>query len=970
MATTTYIPRPSSSSPVSAIQGTRAYGDGNPATVITITYNFGKLSDTQNWTSEYKAEFRAALAAIEAVANIRFVESNSSSADLVEYIAPASSFSSPNALGFHFGPSNLPSHGAYNTNYWNAGPGGNGDPGGYFFTTLIHELGHALGLGHPHDTGFGTTVMAGVTSPFNSFGAGNLNQSVYTVMSYNDGWTSTNGILPSNSTFGGSTGFGALDIAALQAMYGANTTTNSGNNVYTLPSANVASTGYQAIWDTGGNDTIQHLGTSDAWIDLRPATLDYTATGGGVVSSAAGVRGGFTIAHNVTIEKASGGVGDDTIYGNYAQNVLRGNNGNDTIYSLSNGSNNNTIYGGHGNDTIYLAHGTGSDQVFGDQGNDIAIVTSNDGSFYGGSGTDTIRFTTAISNYLFLRNGTSYEFLNVITRITFTITNDVELIQFLNGVQQLTWSNIATAMQLSDVDTTGTTLQHANHGIYVLDSAGSNVALTLGGEVIGAGSIAGWQAIQAESSGGGYRVLWKSSDAGYGEWTVNSQGQQTSGQIVSNVAEVETFYNADLNGDGTIGHTTTSIETDGSVALSSSTRSGYRINGNIELTRNGANAGPESIPGWEAIHAEAFNGGFKVLWKNANGSYGEWITNAAGEYLNSAAINNVVDAETFYNVDLNGDGTIGHKTTSIETDGSVALASSTRGGYVINGSVELTRNGAKVGPDSFPGWEAVHAEAFNGGFRVLWKDTAGQYGEWITDSSGTYIGSTGVGNVIDVEAFYGVDLNGDGQTGHFSTNIETAGSVTLASSTRGVYLVNGSVELSSNGVKTGPDSIPGWEAVHAEAFNGGFKVLWKNTNGDYGEWITDASGAYISSTMIPDVIDVEDFYGYDINGSGTVGYELPKLAHPSSATQKLVSKNEGLGEPGWAETVDVLKFIPDMAANADDDDGVELIETSVIGFAGISTSTKLVEVSSNNDITYEDSDLTIANLLEEDTFLL
>ncbi|MTI01820.1 M10 family metallopeptidase, partial [Roseibium sp. RKSG952] len=381
MATTTYIPRPSSSSPLSAIQGTRAYGDGNPNTVTTITYHFGEYSNTQAWTAEYKADFRAALAVIEAVANIKFVESGSRSADLVEVIAPSSFFSSPNTLGFHYTPSNSPSIGAFNTNYWTAGSGGNGDPGGYFFTTLLHELGHALGLGHPHDTGLGTTVMSGVTSPFNSFGAGNLNQGVYTVMSYNDGWTTKDGLLPVNSTYGGSTGLGALDIAALQAMYGANTTTNSGNNTYTLPSPNGTGVGYQAIWDTGGIDTLQHVGGYNAVLDLRPATLDYSATGGGGVSHANVIKGGFTIAHGVVIENASGGSGNDTIFGNHAQNVLRGNLGNDTIYSFSNGSNNNTIYGGWGNDTIYLAHGTGSDQVYGDLGNDIAIVTSNDGSF-------------------------------------------------------------------------------------------------------------------------------------------------------------------------------------------------------------------------------------------------------------------------------------------------------------------------------------------------------------------------------------------------------------------------------------------------------------------------------------------------------------------------------------------------------------------------------------------------------------
>ena len=210
--------------------------------------------------------------------------------------------------------------------------------------------------------------MNGVTTPFDSFGAGNLNQGIFTVMSYNDGWTLRDGILPTNATYGGSTGLGSLDIAALQAMYGANTTTNAGSNVYTLASFNTAGVGYQAIWDTGGNDTIQHNGSNAAQIDLRPATLDYSAFGAGGVSYVSGVKGGFTIANGVVIENATGGSGNDTIVGNSAENVLNGRGGNDVIHSLSNGSNDNTIFGGTGHDTIYVAGGTGADTVLRQRG--------------------------------------------------------------------------------------------------------------------------------------------------------------------------------------------------------------------------------------------------------------------------------------------------------------------------------------------------------------------------------------------------------------------------------------------------------------------------------------------------------------------------------------------------------------------------------------------------------------------------
>ena len=117
------------------------------------------------------------------------------------------------------------------------GSNGGLEVGGYGFYTLIHEFGHGLGLAHPHDTGGGSDVMPGVFSAFNSFGAFNLNQGIFTVMSYNPGWP----LDPANDPYGvpwyiGPDGgaylevdeawngtISPLDIALLQLKYGANT---------------------------------------------------------------------------------------------------------------------------------------------------------------------------------------------------------------------------------------------------------------------------------------------------------------------------------------------------------------------------------------------------------------------------------------------------------------------------------------------------------------------------------------------------------------------------------------------------------------------------------------------------------------------------------------------------------------------------------------------------------------------------
>ena len=168
----------------------------------------------------------------------------------------------------------------------------------------------------------------------------------------------------------------AIDIAVLQNWFGANETANLGNNVYSLASLNDPGTGYTAIWDTGGQDTIAFSGADNATIDLRAATLAIETGGGGFVSYVDGVWGGFTIANGVVIENAQGGSGNDLIMGNEVGNVLDGGAGGDTI---DGGAGNDVIFGGDQNDNLF--GGDGNDQVLGQRGADF---------LYGGAGNDLV----------------------------------------------------------------------------------------------------------------------------------------------------------------------------------------------------------------------------------------------------------------------------------------------------------------------------------------------------------------------------------------------------------------------------------------------------------------------------------------------------------------------------------------------------------------------------------------------------
>ncbi|MGJ8545414.1 MAG: M10 family metallopeptidase C-terminal domain-containing protein [Sulfitobacter sp.] len=256
--------------------------------------------------------------------------------------------------------------------------------GGYHYMVMAHELLHGLGLAHPHDDGGSSTIMNGVTDAFDDFGAFDLNQGVYTAMTYNNGFPGE-APAPESQTYGYETGPMALDIAVLQAKYGANMTHATGNDTYRLDGENGVGTGWTSIWDAGGTDEITYDGDLDITINLRAANLEYKAGGGGWVSSADGIAGGFTIASGVTIENASGGAGDDVILGNYAANTLSGSAGDD---ALSGAGGDDMLTGGKGDDE--LKGGKGADMLNGQNGGDFLKGQTGADELRGGGGSDAL----------------------------------------------------------------------------------------------------------------------------------------------------------------------------------------------------------------------------------------------------------------------------------------------------------------------------------------------------------------------------------------------------------------------------------------------------------------------------------------------------------------------------------------------------------------------------------------------------
>jgi Ca2+-binding RTX toxin-like protein len=299
--------------------------------------------------------FRAAFDLYEQVADLEYIRVNSrEEADIKIILYEGTPGAGASLLG-RMSPPNTANEGQMEINSGDYRWTEEGvSPGGFYFPTLLHELGHGHGMAHPHDNGGRSSIMRGaepsedpvegaIGGQYGDFG---LSQQVYTIMSYNDGWNDIDGVGGRPDGHGGPSSGGlemqadhygwmgslaALDIAVLQDKYGVNEDWATGNDVYTIADENGLGNYYRTIWDGGGDDEIRYVGTRNAVIDLRAATLQYEEGGGGRLSYALGAWTGFTIANGVTVERATGGDGSDVLTGNDAANILTGGGGADTL---------------------------------------------------------------------------------------------------------------------------------------------------------------------------------------------------------------------------------------------------------------------------------------------------------------------------------------------------------------------------------------------------------------------------------------------------------------------------------------------------------------------------------------------------------------------------------------------------------------------------------------------------------------
>lgn len=319
----------------------------------TISVDLSALDDAQ------EALVKSALNAWSDVADIDFQIVSNSNAN-IEFTVNS---------GEVFGNRSGTNDGAITYSTININPTGisSWEYGDFAYYTILHELGHALGLGHAGNYNGGDFRSGGDQDVLFSYDGFDVSIMSYVAPSRNPetdaDWGVEDGAFSITPML--------ADIEAIRILYGEADPVRTGNTTYGFHT-NLTGGRWQidrfggefgmTIVDGGGKDKIDVSGYTNnqvIWLD------------DGTFSSIGGHKNNLSIAPGTIIENVVTGGGNDRLYGKGEKNILRAGDGNDR-----------------------LSGGGGKDQLFGQNGKDVLKGGEGKDVLKGGAGVDRFVFKT------------------------------------------------------------------------------------------------------------------------------------------------------------------------------------------------------------------------------------------------------------------------------------------------------------------------------------------------------------------------------------------------------------------------------------------------------------------------------------------------------------------------------------------------------------------------------------------------
>ena len=185
-------------------------------------------------------------------------------------------------------------------------------------------------------------------------------------------------------------------------------------------------------------------------------------------------------------------------------------------------------------------------------------------------------------------------------------------------------------------------------------------------------------------------------------------------------------------------------------------------------------------------------------------------------------------------------------------------------------SIILKRDNVIIDPNSNGGLNATQVLKNGDHYELLLVHANVKYDVWKVDASGNFVSSIKA-KLWEDEVKFGVDINGDGDTG--LVTVEAIGDVHLKhgdntyNGAPQYYIVDGSndpIAITKAGREKGPTD-GGWNVTQVEESGDGYEVFWTRDSGRFEVWKVDDSGSY-QSHVSAHLWQHEKTFRVDLNG--------------------------------------------------------------------------------------------------------